>query len=88
MGRDITRLGPSPASISRFTQVNDYKLYSILLHAAGLGYGQQQQIQLLQRFGHMRQKATCFPAVLGRNARGAVGREEIFIYQELFQLSD
>ena len=44
-----------------------------------LGDGQQQEIELLQRFRHLRKKAAAAPTGLRRHACGAVGRLVIVV---------
>jgi hypothetical protein len=51
----------------------------ISTHGAGFGHGQQQQIQLLERVGHLRQKPTGFPTLLGRHVGFTVGSRMIDI---------
>src|SRR5437660_321311 len=48
------------------------KADAILLHAAGLGHGQEQQVKLLLRLWHARQKSIGFPALLGNTSRFTV----------------
>lgn len=49
------------------------EMNAILLDPACLGYGEQQQVKLVQRRWHPRHKSACFPSFLGVVSRFAMG---------------
>jgi len=57
----------------------------ILMHAAGLGDCQEQQVQVLQGYGELGEKAVGAPTSLWRYAGGTVGRLMILMQYKVFE---